>query len=233
LLGRNTKPMGGFAGLAEAMGLANELQGDCNFRGHGFMALANAYQYGSLQDIVDLIESSVSELQPAAVIASVTDFITQLSREGHFDHEKHEDSMDSLEAQFKSNNEGPKEHIFLSVRPKFFYEKRGLPSLWDKTPQSELDVVSRVAAEAAHFKEEYEADVQFIFSRVQHHWHPRNQKGERQAPRYCCVKSKKAMQCKRGFPKKVLCDKFNKVRQVQQSASRQIPRAHCLQGCGV
>ena len=61
--------MGGFAGLAEAMGFANELQGDGTVHGHGFMALANAYQYGSLQDIVDLIESSVAQLQPAEMIA--------------------------------------------------------------------------------------------------------------------------------------------------------------------
>ena len=72
--------------------------------------------------------------------------------------------MESLEEQFKRNSDGPKENVFLSVRPRFVYEKCGLLSLWDKTPQGELDVMSRFAAEAAHFKEEYEADVQFIFS---------------------------------------------------------------------
>ena len=35
LLGRNTKPMGGYAGLAEAMAFANELQEDGTLHGHG------------------------------------------------------------------------------------------------------------------------------------------------------------------------------------------------------
>ena len=38
------------------------------------------------------------------------------------------------------------------------------------------------------------------------------QKGVREAPRYCNAKGRNGFQCKRGFPKKVLCDKFHKPR---------------------
>ena len=61
-MGRNTKPIGGFAGLAEAMALANELQGDGTLHGHGFIALANAWQHSSLQDIADRIDQYVAKL---------------------------------------------------------------------------------------------------------------------------------------------------------------------------
>jgi len=49
-MGRSSKPLGGFAGLGEAMAFATELQGDGTLHGHGFVALANAWQHASLQD---------------------------------------------------------------------------------------------------------------------------------------------------------------------------------------
>ena len=46
--GSNAKPLGGYAGLAEAMGFATEFQGDGTPHGHGFVSLVNAYQHGIL-----------------------------------------------------------------------------------------------------------------------------------------------------------------------------------------
>ncbi len=58
------------------------------------------------------------------------------------------------------------------------------------------------------FREAYEEDVQFIFSRVQHHWHLLNKDGERVPMQYCSIKGRqKSKCCKRGFPKKVICDR--------------------------
>ena len=139
-------------------------------------------------------------------------FMTHLSCEDHIDNDKHQTNLDALEEQFKHNNDGPKENIFLSCRSRFFYDRCRLPSLWDQDVKDSVEVMKRVQEDAAEFKKQYEADVQFIFSRVQHHWHPKNKKGERVAPRYCKPKGKACLQCKRGFPKKVLCDKFNKPR---------------------
>ena len=52
-----------------------------------------------------------------------------------------------------------------------------------------------------------------IFSRVQHHWHPKSEKGERVPTAYCRPVGRKSnCMCKRGFPKKVLKDHFGKVR---------------------
>ena len=48
--------MGGYAGLSQGMAFANENQGDGTVHGHGFVALCNAYQHATLEDIVRLIE---------------------------------------------------------------------------------------------------------------------------------------------------------------------------------
>ena len=59
--------------------------------------------------------------------------------------------------------------------------------------------------EAAEFQRSYEADVQFIFSHVQHHWHALDKDGQRVPLKYCRPKGKvkKHFFCKSGFPKKV------------------------------
>jgi len=212
-MGRNTKPLGGFAGLAEAMAFATELQGDGTLHGHGFMALANAWQHSSLQDIADRIDLYAGTLKEEEVMDRLNSYITHLSCEDHVDDAQHQTSLVSLEQQFRQNNDGPKENILLSCRPRYFYESCKEPSLWDKARKDSTEVLERVREEAEHFKKQYNADVQFIFSRFQHHWHPTNKKGERQAPQYCKPKGKACQQCKRGFPKKVLQDKFKKPRE--------------------
>ena len=67
--------MGGVGGLCEAMAMATEFQGDGTPHGHGFMALVNAYQHKSLQDIVNLIESGIHQLKPQDVIDRITAFM--------------------------------------------------------------------------------------------------------------------------------------------------------------
>lgn len=212
-MGRNCKPLGGFAGLSEALAFATELQGDGTLHGHGFIALANAWQHSSLQDIADRLEQFASSLNSEDAVSRLTTFISHLSREDHVDNDKHQENLESLEEQFKRNNDGPKENIFLSCRPRSFYEKCNVPSVWDSNVAMDDSLMQRVHQDAFHFKQQYEADVQFIFSRVQHHWHTKNKKGEREAPKYCKIKGKSCLQCKRGFPQKVLCDKFKKLRE--------------------
>lgn len=180
---------------------------------HGrFIALANAWQHASLQDIADRIEQYAADLNVEEVMNRLHSFFDHVSCEDHVDNEKHQASLDTLEEQFKRNNDGPKENIFLSVRPRTFYDRCKVPSLWDKNIKSPAHTLEHAFQDAAEYKKQYDADVQFIFSRVQHHWHPRNKKGEREAPKYCKPKGKACKQCKRGFPKKVLCDKFGNPR---------------------
>ena len=101
-------------------------------------------------------------------------------------------------------------YIRLLLGSRYFYEKSRSP--WEKSEEDINAMMDRIREDAAKFKKQFEADVQFIFSRVQHHWHPKNKKGDREAPKYCKPKGKACLQCKRGFPKRVMCDKFGKIR---------------------
>ena len=59
--------------------------------------------------------------------------------------------------------------------------------------------------DALRFCTEYDTDVQFILSRVQHHWHLKNKEGHRVPMKYCSVKGRRSQKCcKRGFPRKVI-----------------------------
>ena len=42
--------MGGYAGLAEALAIATEFQGDGTPHGHGLVSLVNLYQYKDLNE---------------------------------------------------------------------------------------------------------------------------------------------------------------------------------------
>ena len=166
LMGNNHKSMGGYAGIATAMAFANEFQGDGTPHGHGVVALANAYQFSSLDAIADLLEENIHGLDPADMVQRITSFMEHLHREDHFDDEKHQKNIDSLEQEFHMNNFGPARNQHLSMRP------AGLHSATPGScPWSTSETSSKVAKEDAHrFKFEFEGDAQFIFSHVQHHW---------------------------------------------------------------
>ena len=123
-----------------------------------------------------------------------------LHREDHFDDAEHQRNLDSLEEQFHRNNFGPRCNVHLSVRP----------ATLECAEEVDAD---NVAKDGQRFTEEYEADCQFVFSRVQHHWHKLGKDGSRHPMRYCQTRRKgQSGCCKAGFPKKVLRDKTGKVR---------------------
>ena len=176
-------------------------KGDGTAHGHGFVALANVYQYSTLDNIRELIESNVRNLSPTGVVNRITSFMEHMHREDHFNNAEHQENIGALEAQFHKNNFGGPGSVHLSVRPATL-EGVAKGSDWNK------------AEDGRRFTREYEADCQFIFSRVQHHWHKLGKDGRRQPMRYCQSKRRgKSECCKAGFPKKVIRDKAGKIRQ--------------------
>ena len=122
--------------------------------------------------------------------------MNHLQREDHFDDEQHQKNLQSLESEFNTNNAGPLKNIHLSVRPTSMYDCSKSPCAWasqastrsadDATGRrASEDLWAKIAEDAEQFQRTYEADVQFIFSHVQHHWHLLNEKGERVPMKYC------------------------------------------------
>ena len=119
--------MGGYAGLATGMAFATEYQGEATPHGHGFVSLANMYQHHTLEDIGKIIEDNAEGISPEVMLERITRFCEHLQREDHYDQEQHESNLDELEKQFHSNNEGPPENVFLSVRSRPLFEKKKRP----------------------------------------------------------------------------------------------------------
>ena len=77
--------------------------------------------------------------------------------------------------------------------------------------QHELD------REAKQFKHYHDKDVQFVFSRYQHHWHAWDDRTRTRKPmKYCMprskgVRKKGKQECKGGFPRTVRRDKNGKI----------------------
>ena len=221
-LGSNGKLMGGYAGLATGLAFATEFQGDGTPHAHGFVSLANMYQHRTLKEIGDLIECNHQGMTAESVLERIVKFTEHLQREDHFNNEEHQSNLDSLERQFHDNNEGPARNHYLSLRSRPLYECAGKPYLWSTSSAHSVTssahsetcaaLVDAVHKEAEEFQRIFEADVQFVSSRVQHHWHPRNKNGKREPMPYCRPASRKCTRCKRDFPKKVLKDAFGKVR---------------------
>ena len=217
-LGSNMKPHGGFAGLAAAMGFATEFQGDGTPHGHGFVSLSNMYQHCTLEEIGKLIEENLKGFTAEEMLKRVTTFLEHVQQEDHFDNELHQQNLDELERDFHNNNAGPLRNQYLSVRPKCFSETNDKPYLWHEKhgqvrQEKTLTLVRETLEEAAEFRRRFEADVQFIFSRVQHHWHPFNAKGKREPMKYCRQVKKNMKRCKRDFPKTVMRDGSGRIRQ--------------------
>ena len=209
--------MGGFAGLATGLAFATEFQGDGTPHAHGFVSLANMYQHHTLDEIGEIIASNQQKMTPEVVLERVTCFVEHLQREDHFDNEKHQENLPALEKEFHENNFGPPRNLYLSVRPRYFYERGSDETyLWGKSAGRGLAneaVAEVVRREGEEFQKRFETDVQFIFSHVQHHWHLLNKKGEREPMPYCRPASRKCKRCKRDFPKKVLKNTLGKVRE--------------------
>ena len=146
-------------------------------------------------------------MTPEIVLERVTNFVEHLQREDHFDDAKHQANLPALEKEFHDNNFGPPRNQYLSVRPRYFYERGSDEAyLWGKKIRQSLPderVVEEIQREAVNFKTRFETDVQFVFSHVQHHWHILDEDKQGVLMPYCRPKGlKPKWQCKQGLLRK-------------------------------
>ena len=180
------KSMGGYAGLATGMIFATEYQGEATPHAHGFVSLANMYQHHNLEEIGQILQKNASAIREEDMLTRVTQFVEHLQREEHVNDDEHQRNLVQLEQEFHSNNAGPQRNVHLATRPASMYNCVGAPCAWNYATQSgppdNADVAAQpavpweqVQADAASFQRKFDADVQFIFSHVQHHWHAHQQ----------------------------------------------------------
>ena len=225
--------------MATGMAFATEYQGEATPHGHGFVSLVNMYQHHTLQEIGQLIETNHRGIRPDDMLNKVLAFVEHLQREDHFNDEQHQAELPRLEKTFHDNNSGVADSAHLSVKPQFMYSNREAPYMWSRelvtrsaqshwrsaqdasrsahgSEDSQQAFTAQLAValqEAECFSRTYEGHVQFIFSRVQHHWHALDEKGDRVPLKYCRLKGRSnRCTCKAGFPKKVIRDRNGKLK---------------------
>ena len=107
------------------------------------------------------------------------------------DHEAHQGNLDMLQRSFHKNYADPEDILMLGLQIADSGRSARAPFLWasDTTPFE--TAVADAAAKV--YKAEYEREVQRVFSRVQHHWHTTDQKGNDVPMKYCRIRGKKHM----------------------------------------
>ena len=206
--GTNGKLMGGYARLGQALCFANEQQGDGTPHGHGFVALCNAYQHATLEDIVRLIEENRTRAEQEEQVQRMLRFHSHLHREEHFYDDTHQANLDELEKGSQTNFADTSDHVLLGARVADMACGAAAYSLWEVAEGGSDYNVGDVYAEVARYKRTFQKEVQFIFSRVQHHWHNRAEDGTRVPPKYCRMKGwRPGAKCKMDSPRMIPCKK--------------------------
>jgi len=126
--GNNARIFGGTHGMAESMGAATENQGNDTPHTHGVMAVVTPYQFKSLADIRAMLEDDLSQFE------RIKRFIGHMCTEDHFDNERHQGNLESLE-RAKAANLAGLPHMRLCQMPGFYRPQATITpkvSLWQK-----------------------------------------------------------------------------------------------------
>ena len=89
----NARIFGGTHGMAEALGAANENQGNDTPHVHGVMAIVTPYQNKTLDDIHDSLDKDLNRFY------RIKRFITHMCRDDHFDDKGHQENLATLEVR--------------------------------------------------------------------------------------------------------------------------------------
>ena len=135
---------------------------------------------------------------PSEMVDRIMNLNTHLHREEHFDNDRHQRCVDSLEQSFHENHSSMRDMLILGARTPDMARSSEAVFLWDaasRSPSAKIvsEDVQEAVEEARLFQKQYEGEVQSVFSRVQHHWHLKNKEGERVPMKYCKMRSTKKL----------------------------------------
>ena len=159
--------------------------------------------------------TSTSDLAGSSFADLMKRYVENLCSEDHLKHDEHQDNLIALESGWKDQY-ADNSNLPLCTKPSFYFNESSV-SQWTRlsaaAPGEEIAAWrTSIDEEAKRYKDKFEEDVQFVFSRTQHHWH--NEKnGERVPLQYCRKKGDKhrlakkktkhapCEVCKQDFPK--------------------------------
>ena len=196
--GSNMRPSGGCAGGMMALGGATEHQGNGTPHFHGEGHVVCAYQYGTLADIVEHLNRN------DFTVEDVKNYHEWMHQEDIFDMEQYTAYRPQVELDWKDRFSGP-QHDSMSQNPLYLDEnRRGVSQRPAASSSTSLpaDDPAAQGTDAEAWHKEYLQDVQFIFSRVQHHVHKRSPTKGYVPINACKCKGKtQKLVCKANFPR--------------------------------
>ena len=199
--GSNMRPTGGVLGGMHAFGGSTEYQGMGTPHFHGEGHIVCAYQYDTIQEIEGKFRAK------KLTVDAWKRYNSWLHHEDVFEPAQHASFTQNVEQEFYDRFRRA-EHDGLSHVPRYLAEDALQQSRSGTlTVASSITAAQRVALQedADTFLLNYKRDLQFVFSRVQHHVHKRTAQGF--VPlKACRMKScarrkvRAGEKCKSGFP---------------------------------
>ena len=175
--------------MVQGLGGAVEYQRSSDPHFHGNVHVICVYQHHNLEEIAKMVEDRLLTFE------NIHEFQRWVCREEHMLDDAHQKKLDDLEAGWAVNYRGS-EHHRLCQLPAFIAADAY------QTPWTSGDGVSLKEAEqeGRQFTARYYEDAQFVFSRCQHHWHPKDGKSGERMPIHGCKSKKNGTKCRHNFP---------------------------------
>ena len=172
--GSNMRPMGGVLGGMTALGGATEYQGHGTPHFHAEGHVVCAYQYDTMEEIAAKFRAQKITLEQWKAYG------TWLHYEDDFVPEEATNFEERVYDEFFDRFQKP-EHNGLTATPEYLmtdadtqHQNKCRPTVSDATSSEQI---AALEADGRKFKGEYFHDLQYIFSRVQHHVHKKTPEG--------------------------------------------------------
>ena len=166
------------------------------------------YQYKTLREIMEMIRQGL--LDPEAVVRYTENIHSEMPP----DEMQYDKDHSMVEEDWKERF-SKREHDGLSVYPKYLQEDTA--SLGQNLWQDKFMSIGDALQEAAKYKKAFNSDAQFVFSRVQEHFHYKTKEGYR--PLKGCL-AKHGVKCKHDFPRRNLTERAKKYHVVCRGNAR-------------
>jgi hypothetical protein len=229
--GSNATPLGGILGRVDAIAGVVEHQGQGTPHFHVCVHVQRLHQDKTLQEIAELIKNHLPHID------ALKEYQSWVCREEQFDKVQHDAEISEIERAWPSYK--TRADNKLCVLPAFLASASfqdlwnrkkctAFPPPSDTAPGTVLrerassgiagwvpggfaleGATVRAYQDAATWRKRYSEHVQYVFSRVQHHYHKKDPKTLRRTPLTACrKKGPKKDVCKHDFPK---LDQLNNV----------------------